>query len=210
MKAPYRFYVLGLLCFLCSCANVPSDFSFAAGKRTGLVIGSISYESGVGKYFLIAEGSDPSKLVVLSFGCALFPCFEPFNDAAFSSNETPKQRGGGYAVEVAEGTYRLKAWRVAQGVIRSNSRHPIDIEFTVEAGKASYLGNLHFDEHWQDVKLRDKALRDLPLLREKYAVLKTAPIAYTVAPGMEVGKLGGDYRRGTEGAFFVPFVPLRR
>ncbi len=200
-----------LLAFLLSsCANVSKNFMFDPNKATGLVVGSVSYESGFGKYYIVAKGQESTKLTEFGFGCPVFPCFEPANDSRFSAAENPKQRGGGFAVEVPEGRYRILGWRVRQGQMDSRSQEPINIDFTVERGKVSYLGNLHFDAHWEDVHLRDKASRDLPLLREDYPVLNTASFASTIAPNTDIGKLGGEYKRGIEGPIFVPIVPVRR
>jgi hypothetical protein len=131
---------------------------------------------------------------------------EPSDDETFSRGELPKQRAGGFAVEVPEGSYRIVAWRVTKGSMGYHSSLPISIEFRVECGMTSYLGNLHFDEEMENVKLRDRSSRDLPLLTAKYPVLRTAPLAFAITPGMEVTKLGGEYKRSIhiEGLIFVP------
>jgi hypothetical protein len=180
-------FLVALGALLTSCANVSSDYAFEKGKTVGLVVGSISYESGLGRYHLIIAGADGAKPIQLSFGCSMLPClFENTNDAEYSASEKPKQRGGGFAVEVPEGNYRIVGWRVQQGYINSRSKAPIDLAFTVKAGSASYLGNLHFDAHWENVVLRDRAARDLPLLQKNYSVLKAIPFAYTIAPETEI------------------------
>lgn len=189
-----------------SCANVPTDFKFDPSKPKGLVIGSITYESGLGKFYLVATSPSSPRPVEFYFGCAVWPCVEPSDDPAFSATEVPKQRGGGFAVEVPEGTYRIVAWRVARGSIHSRSTTPINIEFAVERGKSSYIGNLHFDADWEDVKLRDRAQRDIPLLKGKYPVLNSATTAFTIAPGMEVGKLGGSFQTRVSTPIFIPIV----
>jgi hypothetical protein len=197
---------------LSSCANVSSDYTFDKNRATGLIVGSISYESGLGRYYLLISDATSSEPIQLGFGCKIVPClFESINDTDFSANETPKQRGGGFAVEVPAGRYRIVGWRVAQGYINSRSKAPIDLEFVVESGKASYVGNLHFDAGWKNVKLQDKASRDLPLLQKTYAVLQETPFAYTIAPGTEISKIGGAYRKSLEGTLiFVPYAPIHR
>jgi hypothetical protein len=138
------------------------------------------------------------------FGCPVWPCMGTDNDADFSRGEEPKQRGGGFAVAMPEGDYIIVGWRVEQGQMVSRSTRAIGIPFRVESGKALYLGNLHFDAHWEDVQLRDRAERDLPLLRNRYPALASAPLSSTIAPGISIG-LGGEHARGMEGMF----VPLR-
>jgi hypothetical protein len=198
-------WALCLATFVAACGNIPSGYRFDPDKPTGLVIGSVSYESSPGKYSMFAVSPAAPDGVEFAFGCTMLPCL-PINDSDFSAKELPKQRGGGFAVEVPEGIYRIVGWRVVRGALRSRSTAPIDIEFTVERGKASCIGNLHFDADWEDVKLRDKAARDIPLLQGKYAVLKWAPAAYTIAPGVEIGKLGGSYQTRMSGPIFIPIA----
>lgn len=195
---------------LAACANVSSDFKFDPSKPEGLVIGSISYESGLGRFFLVATSGTTAKPVEFAFGCALVPCLQPSDDPRFSRAEVPAQRGGGFAVVVPEGSYRISSWRVARGYMMSRSAKPIDIEFTVVRGRASYIGNLHFDADWENVTLRDKADRDLPLLRNEYPALQAAGLAFTIAPGTVVSRLGGQYQTDVELPRQPLFVPVRR
>ena len=166
--------LFALSALLSSCANVRSDYSFEKGKNVGLIVGSVSFESGLGRYHLVIVNRSTSQTFQLGFGCSMFPCLvQASDDDNYSRTETPKQRGGGYVIEVPEGEYRIVGWRVQQGYINSRSKAPIEIDFVVNPGAASYLGNLHFDADWENVKLRDKSARDLPLLKKEYAVLQT-------------------------------------
>jgi hypothetical protein len=196
---------LSLSVLSAACSNIPADYKFDPNKPTGVVIGSVSWESSMGKYAMFAVSDTNPKGVEFSFGCSIFPC-TPTNDSDFSGKEVPKQRGGGFAIEAPEGKYRIVSWHVTRGYISSRSSEPINIEFVVERGKASYIGNLHFDSDWEDVKLRDKASRDIPLLQSKYTVLKSTPMAYTITPGAEVAKLGGSYQTRISYPLFIPIV----
>jgi hypothetical protein len=196
------------LALISSCANVSSDFKFDPTKPNGLVIGSISYESGLARFFLVATSTTTPNTVEFAFGCALVPCLQPSDDSHFSKGEMPAQRGGGFAVEIPEGSYRISSWRAARGYIISRSASPIGIEFTVARGKASYIGNLHFDADWENVTLRDKSRRDLPLLREQYPVLQSVELAFTIAPDAAVPRLGGIYQTGIELPRTPIFVPV--
>ena len=137
-------------------------------------------------------------------GGAVGPCMGAESDAYFSRGQEPKQRGGGFAVEMREGNYIIVGWRVEQGQMVSRSTQAIGIPFRVESGKALYLGNLHFDAHWEDIRLRDRAERDLPLLKARFPALAAAPVASTITPGVSI-ELGGEHNRGLEGMF----VPLQ-
>lgn len=194
---------------LASCANVPSDFKFDPKKASGLVVGSISYETSFGKYVLAAQSEESGTGVAFSIGCAFWPCFETTDDPAYSKGETPKQRAGGFALELPAGKYRLTGWWVRRGDFLSRSATPFSIPFVVEQGHASYLGNLHFDGEWENVTLRDRASRDLPLLNERYAALRAAPLAHTIAPGVEISKLGGAYDTRLEYRPVPIYIPVR-
>ena len=192
---------------LAACGNVSRNYRFDPAGSTGLVVGSVSYESSYGRYILTLESITSSRRFDLGFGCKVVPCLQPANDADFSTGETPEQRGGGFVVEVPEGRYRILGWKVEQGGIVSRSKAPVDIELLVERGKASYVGNLHFDADWIDVRLRDRNVRDIPLLRKKYPVLQATELAYTIAPGLEIEQFGGEYQRRLEQVTI--FVPVR-
>jgi hypothetical protein len=108
---------------------VPADFKFDPSKATGLIVGSVSYEGGLGKYSLVIQPSSPQSSIELGFGCPIWPCLEPADDPAFSEAELPKQRGGGYAIEVPEGVYRIIGWQIVRGARRAGSTHSITHNF---------------------------------------------------------------------------------
>jgi|GEM_PF-2771176 len=186
-----------------ACANVPKDFSFDSTKPTGLVVGSVTYESGLGRYHLVVASKDTGRKTLLGFGCAVWPCIQSADDKAFSAEQGTEQRGGGYSVQLPAGTYRIAGWEVARGQMRSRAQVHGDIEFTVEAGRASYLGNLHFDPDWTHVQLRDRADRDLGALRETYAVLRETPLAYRIAEGTVIDDLSGEYVTRLQGPIYI-------
>lgn len=206
MAISIRHGLLAVAAFLLAACttNVSRDYRLDPQKAEGLVVGSISYESGIGRFVLEAKGRGASKRYDMQFGCPVWPCMGSDNDADFSRDQAPKQRGGGFAVAMPEGDYIIVGWRVEQGQMVSRSTQAIGIPFRVESGKALYLGNLHFDAHWEDVRLRDRADHDLPLLQARFPALAAAPVSSTITPGVSI-ELGGEHDRGLEGMF----VPLR-
>jgi hypothetical protein len=184
-----------------SCANVPSDYKFDHTKDDGLVIGSITYDSSLGLYSLVVVSPGSSKPLVMSVGYSQWPPLGPLTDDAL------KARGGTYAITAPAGSYRIIGWQIRQGAKITRNSVAIDAPFTVEKGKASYLGNLHFSEDW-DVSLRDQSSRDLPVLQTRYDVLKQAPLQFTIAKDTNIERLGGEYRS----QFQMPmiFVPIVR
>jgi hypothetical protein len=202
----YASLLVPLALGLASCAGTPTDFKFDPARNTGLVVGSISYEGGLGRYVLVAKDKSTGAIVSFNFGCTLVPCFTSTDDEKFSKGEVPKQRGGGFAAEVPAGEYQIVAWQIVQGAKRSTSTSPIDIPLMVEKGKASYVGNLHFDAHWENIQLRDKVQRDLPLLQAQYPVLEKTPLAYSIAAGTSIEKLGGSYQSRIKFPVIIPIV----
>jgi hypothetical protein len=197
-----NFIQLLLALALASCANVPSDYKFNESSSEGLIVGSITYDTSIGLYALVVVPSAGSIQPRINVGYAMWPPLGPLTDDAL------KVRGGTFAVAVPAGRYEVIGWQITQGYKITRPTRPVSIPFTVEKGKASYLGNLHFDEDWK-VALRDRSERDLPILMNRYDSLKTAPLAFTIAKGVDIQALGGDYdsRISPPG---VIFIPIRR
>src|SRR5882672_3996390 len=105
------FIVLLLVALASSCASaasVPSDFRFEPTSGQALVVGSITYDSGLGLYSVDATGRDGSSVFLASVGTPLWPAFSPqFDDAL-------QKRGGTFAVAVTPGEYTLQRWSVRQ------------------------------------------------------------------------------------------------
>ena len=194
-----RLCVALVAALLASCANVPSDYKFDPTSNDGLVVGSITYDSSLGLYSLVVISPGSSKLLKMSVGYSQWPPLGPLTDDAL------KARGGTYAIAAPAGSYRIVGWEIRQGAKITRSAAPIEVPFTVEKGRASYLGNLHFSEDWE-VSLRDRSSRDLPVLRARYTVLEQAPLQFTIAKDMNIEKLGGEYRSQFQLPIFIPIA----
>jgi hypothetical protein len=189
----FRILSMSVLLLLTACAtNVSPNFKFDPNPSTGLVVGSISYESANAAFTLYAKNTLSGKLFKLEGGC-LPPCFFTSGDGRFTDEQPLGQRGYGYAVEVPAGDYLIAGWRASKASVIYHSVRSPDIPFKVEPGKVTYLGNLHFDPHWQDVQLRDRSFRDLAALRVTYPVLVSAPLAVTISDDVVIHRVGGGY-----------------
>ena len=199
-----RVFALLVTGLLSACAaNVPTDYKVDPQKPLGLVVGSITFESSMGSYRVVVvpvkDGPvAPEEVKVLKAGDAQWTPFTRFYD------DDLKGKGDTFAVEMPAGNYRIRAWHVVQGAKRSSSTNPIDIPFTVEPGKAIYVGAFNWDSHWVNITLRDQSSRDIPILEKRFPGLKAAPIAMGIAPGTVLEKLGGDYRYRVDMPIFVP------
>lgn len=198
----HHFLLLLLALALAGCANVPSDYKFSESNDEGLIVGSITYDSSIGLYSLAVVPPAGTKLPRINVGYAMWPPLGPLTDDAL------KARGGTFAVAVPAGTYQVVGWQITQGYKITRPTRPVSIPFTVEKGKASYVGNLHFDEDWK-VALRDRSERDWPVLMSRYDSLKAAPLAFTIATGVDIQGLGGDYDSRVVPPGVI-FIPIRR
>jgi hypothetical protein len=170
---------------------------------TGWVIGSITHESSVGRYGLAITGQPGQRVPSPSLGYGMWT---PFNK---EMDDELKERGGTYAQKLPAGEYRIVGWFVLRAQTDYRSARPVEIPFKVEAGKATYLGNLHFDPHWEAVVLRDRAERDLPVLRRRHAEVATTEVSQSIAPGTTIEQFGRGVVSRSEVPLFVG-VPLRR
>jgi hypothetical protein len=73
----------------------------------------------------------------------------------------------------------------------------------------SYLGNLHFDPHWENVTLRDRASRDMPILINRVPKLASLEIAHTIRQAANLERLGNGYTSRSDMPFIMP-TPVRR
>jgi hypothetical protein len=195
---------------LASCANVSGDYKFDGTKQVGLAVGSITYETSIGEYNVSAIRASDTALQgrapgwFFKVGGRTFASIPQMNDSEL------KARGGTFAVELPAGDYVLKRWFIRQGEWTYAAQRDIGIPFTVEAGKSIYLGNFHFDSN-SEVTLRDEATRDLPVLRSRFSILSSAPLAIAVAPGTAIKKIGGDYATRLDLPTYIPIVvPIRK
>ncbi|RZI56539.1 MAG: hypothetical protein EOP37_23765 [Rubrivivax sp.] len=183
-----RLICLALALITTACANIPPSYKFDPSASEGLIIGSITYDSTFGLYALKLTPPPSVTEPKVDVGYSMWPPLSPMYD------DQLKAKGGTFAVSVPAGVYRIRGWKIEQGYRVRESSAPIDLEFTVEAGKAIYLGNLHFSRK-QEASLRDRSERDLPVLQAKYAVLKTAPLTSSIEAGVDLQDVGGRFRQ---------------
>jgi hypothetical protein len=189
-------YALAALA-LTSCANISGSYKFDPSSDEGLIVGTITYDTSLGLYWLYVKPSTSAPPPKIDVGSSMWPPLTPQFDDALQA------KGGTYAVAVKAGKYTVQGFGVKQGYTMYRSTVPIGIEVVVEKGKTTYLGNLHF---WKDdqVSLRDKSSRDIPALKAKYEVLRSAPIAFTIAEGTEIKGLGGEFQSRTQFPIMIP------
>ena len=193
-------FTLAVTLLLSACAGVSSDYKFDPKKTDGLILGSITYDSSIGQYSLIFISQASATPQLASVGYSMWPPLGPLHDDLLNA------KGGTFALAVPAGEYRIVGWQITQGYKITRNSVPISIPFTVAQGKSSYLGNLHFDEDWENIQLRDKAERDLPVLQSRVNILKTTPIEFGIEKSLVLKKFGGEYSSRYKTPIFIPIV----
>jgi hypothetical protein len=196
-----RWLVAAFTVALSACATTESAPDPSA--PTGMVVGSITHESSVGSYGLGIVGKPGQRIRPPSVG---FGMWTPFNN---EMDEDFKEKGGTYSMDLPAGEYRIVGWFVLRASTHYRSAQPFEIPFSVEPGKATYLGNLHFDKHWENVTLRDRASRDMPVLIKRVPKLASVEVTQSISPGANVERLGSGYTSQNQMPLYMP-VPVRR
>lgn len=196
MRFPGTLLWLTAAFVLASCAGLaPREPS----GTEGLVVGTITYDSSLGEYRVGLLSVDAEHPSLIRVGHSLWHPFVRMYD------DDLKMRGAPFSVRLPAGDYRIAYWEVSQGQARSNSTAPIELPLRVEAGKATYLGNVHFSAHWE-VSLNDEAGRDLPILKARFPEIEPLAILPAIEPGTKHERLGGAY----DGALFPGPGPWHR
>jgi hypothetical protein len=195
-----RFLLAPFVITLCACAsNEPAPS--ATTTPPGVVVGSITHETSNGTYRLGIVGKPGQRIQAPSVGGGFLPFGKQMDDDL-------KEKGGTFELELPPGQYRIVAWSIRRGSTDTQSAQPFDIPFTVESGKISYLGNLHFDAHWENVSLRDRASRDMPVLLKRVPKLAALEVAYTIRKDANLERLGTGYKSRSDIPFIMP-LPAR-
>lgn len=195
--------LLGMLCTaLAACANVSSDYKLNPSGE-GLLIGSLTTDLGIGHYSLQLLSLDTGKPVTgPRTGSSMYPAIPPMRDADLNRD------GNLFAIELPPGRYAFRSWNMRVGYTDRGSSVPFELPFVIEAGKATYLGNVHWPKNWR-VTLSDQAERDLPLLKKRYATLASAPLAFAIESGTNLVGLGGNATKQTQIPIILP-IPVKR
>jgi hypothetical protein len=195
-----RYLLVPFVITLCACAS-HEPAPTATTTPPGLVVGSITHETSNGTYRLGIVGKPGQRIQAPSVGGGFLPFGKQMDDDL-------KEKGGTFDLELPPGQYRIVAWSIRRGSTDTQSAQPFDIPFTVESGKISYLGNLHFDPHWENVSLRDRASRDMPILLKRVPKLATLEVAYAIRKDANLERLGNGYKSRSDIPFIMP-LPAR-
>ena len=197
-----RLFICALALLLTACAtNVSSSHKPDPATGNGLIVGTITYNTYGGQYYVtVPRLSATGEVIKLSVGSSSWHPFAKVNDSDL------KARGDTFAVEAPAGDYVMGGWVVRQGPKRYWGTKSLGFSFKVEPGKVTYVGNIHFVDK-EYVNLNEMAKRDLPVIEDRYPAVKTTPLAFTIAEGTKLEKLGGEGDWKINFPVFIPVAP---
>ena len=150
----------------------------------GLLVASVTLsgpDPGQLSYQVVRVGASGETVVII-----------PVNDPQFGldwRHGDPAVQGGGFGrlavLELPPGDYELRRGFIHVSAQESYTSRRYGYRFTIQPGKATYLGNVHVDiagASGKGVQARtsivDRRGRDLPLLHKKYAGIKPEQVIF--------------------------------
>jgi hypothetical protein len=180
-----RRLLLLILVGLASCAAPKRDLIFSAGGGTGLLVGSLTFDGAAGEYQVLLSHSPGFPPILLTTGDKLSLIPVALKNSALGAT------GDIFARDLSPGRYTLTGWRILQDVRTASSTTRSNIEFLVEPGKVTYLGNLHMSSDWK-LSLHDKTERDMTVVHAVYPQLKAAAMVTAFPAGTVITGIGGE------------------
>ncbi len=208
----YKFFI-GLvfvtLLFGCtSTPNIKSDYNLDSNSSKGIMLASISYVGGYSGYAVSLSDSSKTENWTIQFGegMALIP-IPPKGD--YSSYG---KKGELFAIELPSGEYQIDEWNVFSGYATISPVTPISIEFKIEPGKATYIGNFNFTQTDSlgltvtgvEVTYSDNFEEDSVVLGMKFPNINTNNILMGISPNTSLRGFGG----GGNASWETPVVVL--
>lgn len=178
----------------CATQNVTSSYSLDASNKNGIAIASITYQgldSGYGVLYRELSGKT-SGLFEAGHGVKLIPL--P-NKSDFGTIA----KGKLVVAELSPGEYEIFNWRISSGYASVSPKNKFSIHFTIEPGKAVYIGNFNFIQTRSmgltvtggELTFKGEQDRDLTTLKSMYPNFANTPISYATPADVSISKLGG-------------------
>ncbi|GGC90926.1 hypothetical protein [Halopseudomonas salina] len=165
----------------CATKNVNQGVDPGQMVDTGLVFASVSTS--------VESGFGPVALFYFTEGGYVESREEHIPGATLKPSELEEDSGRLVVLEMPVGPNSLRYWQLTHGMARYTPAQPVpEIKFTVESGKALYLGNLHMNVDMgsnflnQPVvgdllpEIRDRSERDLAMFKSRYSRVSDADI----------------------------------
>lgn len=197
MKKLFSLALLSLVLTGCaSTKTIKYDYALNQKSGNGVLISSVSYKGSYSGYSVYYHGMDNQIRGEIQFGegVALIP-IPPKGDFSHLN-----RKGEVFAVELPAGNYKVWRWGVHSGYAHIKPANPISIEFKVESGKATYLGNFDFIQTDSlgltvtgvQVNYSDQSQIDLDIASKKHPNIKASSIVKGIEDNAKYQGIGGS------------------
>lgn len=207
----FRFLMFALIVLLQGCATtktIKNDYMLNAETGNGVLATSISYRGSYSGYAIFYQNVESGIRGKAQFGdgVALIP-IPPKGDFTHLN-----RKGEVFAIELPAGTYRIWDWSVSSGYASIRPINPISIEFKVEPGKVTYLGNFDFIQTDSmgltvtgvEVLYSEQSEIDLDILLRKHPGITAEDIIWGIERNAKYNDLGGGGRTNWD----IPIVVM--
>lgn len=202
--------LISLSLVLVGCAStktIKGDYSLNHESGNGVLISSVSYRGSYSGYSVYYNGVENKVRGKIQFGegMTLLP-IPPKGDFSHLS-----RNGEVFAVELPAGNYKISRWGVDSGYAHIKPANPIAIEFKVEPGKATYLGNFDFLQTDSmgltvtgvTVNYSDQSQIDLDVVSKKYPAIEAKDIIKGIKDNANYQGIGGTDKTKWDIPLFV-------
>jgi hypothetical protein len=201
--------VLIVLCawVLAACGSSPK---LSTERPEGFVATTITSDGGRAWYAIVVENVDTKK--VYHFGIGYASAF-PHGWLVNRFDEDLKAEGRPFVSTLPVGRYVISGFGIESGFGRGYHNAVAPPLFNVDAGKTTYLGNVHFSNiawDWRTkatVTLSDQSARDLPVLKKRFKTLDSAPLYETIMPGASHTMVTGEGQSELIARIYVRATP---
>jgi hypothetical protein len=187
-----RAFVVLCVWVLAACGSSPK---LSTERPEGFIATTITSDGGRAWYAIVVENIDTKVTYHFGIGNA---SWKPHLLFVNRFDEDLKAEGRPLVATLPVGRYVITGWGIESGFGRGYHNAVTPPLFNVEAGKTTYLGNVHFSNiawDWRtkaQVTLSDQSARDLPLLKKRFDTLAGTPLFETIAPGTKHVMVTGE------------------
>jgi len=189
----YKGLILILICFLSGCVSydIQENYTLKPESEIGIIVGSMTQDSQSGTksaysiFYIQNKDGSPFKYVQSKEDAF----FSRYKDSEFDDIE-----GRIFSLEAPAGHYKITGWQINNGTgMRIYPKEYADpIEFEVQAGKITYIGNFHMKmETGENIfgiditaggypVIKDSFERDYAVFKVRYPNLRSTPYIKTI------------------------------
>ena len=185
MRYSLIFLVSLVLCGCTTVRNVEDTYALDETSGNGLLVLAVSRRGGgIQGTVHFSSVDDPRAVRTVSLGQGIIPVPTPNHYGHINRS------GQIFAIELPEGLYAFNHWSVVSGYTTITPKEVEKIEFKIEKGVATYLGNFEFEVTDKfganvtgvSVEWRDDYEEDLSVLQARYPNIDIDLVQRGIAP----------------------------